>query len=356
MRWLLVLATLCSFEPELARACDPIDAPVLLALMGGDFVFVNNERLTRVRPDGTVALTKEVGFVSTDIAVMPDGRHLLNPIPSGYTGMCLGNEIELQVIDTTRPSRSRSLGTFPSVHREAASVGSITVTGNAMEVAIGAMQDGGERWVWEMLRVTPTRATRRRRVVETAEDQMAEREGTPPTTQSNAQPPLARFGPLEAHASPWDSESSWVRIRSGSRDLVTVALERHALAARFSPDGSRLAIATYAQVNEDYGTGFGARLDLIELSSGAVQTPVGEASGVTGVQGRAALQCRHRVEDADSALNVRRAPRPRAPVVGTVPHHTTVEVGERRGSWIQLRAPVEGWAWAENVERRCTVR
>lgn len=354
MRWILVVAAMCSFELEVARACDPIDAPVLLAVMGGDFVFVNADTLTRVRADGTVVLTKEVGFVSQDIAVMPDGRHLLNPVPDGYTGMCLGDHIDLQVIDTTTRARSRSLGTFPTGPREAASVRSMRTVGNAMEVGIGAMLDGGERWESELVRVTPTRATRRRRVREPPEH--LEPTTEPTTGSTPARPPLDRLAPLEAHSSAWGSERRWVRIRSGSRNLVTIALTRHPLGARFSPDGTRLAIATYEQVNEDYGTGYSARLDLIDLASGAVQTPVGETSGVTGVQGRVELQCSHRVADPDSPLNVRRAPRSAAPVVGTVPHETSVEVGETRGSWIQLRAPVRGWAWAENIERHCTVR
>ncbi|MCB9618959.1 MAG: SH3 domain-containing protein [Sandaracinus sp.] len=348
MRWILVLTALSSSVPEVAHACDPVDAPVLLAVVGGDFVFVDGQKLTRVRPDGTVALTKELGFVSPNIALMPDGRHLLNPVPGGYTGMCLGEYVDLQVIDTTTDARPRSLGEFPRRRGVAALVGEITIDGPRMEIAIGALTVEDE-YRWERVDVTSTHATSRGRFSPPTEEESA-------PTAPRARPPLARFGPLTVHASPPDSESHWVKVSSDSRDLVTVRLARPPLSARFSPDGTRLAVATYERVNEDYGTGFAARLDLVELSTGAVQTPVGETSGVSGVQGRVALQCTHRVNDAESALNVRRAPRSRAPVVGTVPHLTSVEVGERRGSWIELRAPVRGWAWAENVERHCTVR
>ena len=344
MHRLLVVVVLWFSFPDVTRACDPVDAQVLLTLEGGDFIFVNGQELTRVRPDGTVVLTKELEFVSQDLALMPDGRHLLNPVPVGYTGMCLGAQIEMQVIDITDDSPPRTLGTFPAAAGMGASVGSMQVRGRAMEISVGEMVDGGESWVWERVVVTPTSATRRGR----ARPPRAAAMTTTASRPAQAEPHRVR-----ATTSPADSEQHWVRIVLGARTLMTIRLARSPLAALFSPDGSRVAIATYETVSEDYGTGFAARLDLVELRSGAVRTPVGDESGVTGVDGRANLRCTHHVNDPDSELNVRSGPRSRASVVGRVAHGTTLQIGERRGRWIEVRGPVTGWAWAENVERRC---
>ncbi|MEM9191970.1 MAG: SH3 domain-containing protein [Myxococcota bacterium] len=63
--------------------------------------------------------------------------------------------------------------------------------------------------------------------------------------------------------------------------------------------------------------------------------------------------CEVRVNDPSSPLNVRERPGGRADVVGTIPHDTVLQVGRRRGRWLQVRAPLQGWVWADNTRRSC---
>lgn len=135
---------------------------------------------------------------------------------------------------------------------------------------------------------------------------------------------------------------------------VTVEVGARVAAHALSSDARFLALATYA-VNEDYGTGFDARLELVDLTTGARRTVHGEGSGIRAVRGRARTTCAWQVYDPSSDLNVRASPSARAEVRGTLSHGTRVEVAERRGSWSRLASPTEGWVWDASVRRVCVL-
>lgn len=60
--------------------------------------------------------------------------------------------------------------------------------------------------------------------------------------------------------------------------------------------------------------------------------------------------CTFRVRDpSGTPLNVRAEPSARSAVTGTLENGTAVQVGDPRGRWRPLIAPIEGWVWADNV-------
>lgn len=106
-------------------------------------------------------------------------------------------------------------------------------------------------------------------------------------------------------------------------------------------------------VNQDYGTGWDARLEIVDLTRGVRVASHGDGTAITAVRGTVRVTSAERVSDPGSALNVRSAPSPRAPVVATLPHGSAVTAAESRGRWRRLSAPSEGWVWASNLARTC---
>lgn len=60
--------------------------------------------------------------------------------------------------------------------------------------------------------------------------------------------------------------------------------------------------------------------------------------------------CTTRVRDpSGTPPNIRRGPRVGAPVVGTVENGSEVTVARHQNGWAELRAPTEGWLWAQHL-------
>jgi len=349
MRSVLALAVLSTLAFEApAKACGPQDAPVFLWGVGDDFVFVSRETLVRVTAPANVVHRRDIGY-SSALALLPDGHTLVRAVGDGESLMsCVRLHYRFDLLDTTRRARRR-LGTFPPDPDEGTSFDGFALVDGVVHADLTSYSDGATLETRTRVRL-PERG-RGRVVSRTEVDPAEEAARTPPYRHANEDELIERasFGPLTAAAT-WTGDAR-LEVRAGDRTLVTLRTTREVVDAAFAARGRYLGVATYEVVNEDYGTGFDARLDVVDLRTGEVSTPHGEASGVTNVAGRVSLTCELRVDDPDSPLNVRRAPR--GDVVGTLPHDTVVTVAESRGPWRRLSAPREGWVWHENLTERC---
>jgi len=332
-----VFVAASALSPVTARACDPSDATVRVLNAGDDLVFISRTTLTRLGPDGAVKHQRTSrGFGQVQ---MFDERRLLNIVVSDSEG-CTPLSYQFELVDTLRSARPRVLGTLASR------------TGIELDAVIrkadGSVVIRGSRYMIEedvdvrFEALVPRRGRLRERRV-TAEgpwppiDDVAE---VPPPT------PLSIVALEESHG---------VRVVNGDEAVVTIGLEHWLPDSAFTTDGRYLALPTWSRVNEDYGTGFDARLELLELATGQRRTVVGEGTGITSVEGRVTVSCDTRVDDPESPLNVRSAPRSNARAVGTIPHDTVVAVAQTRGRWARLSAPSEGWVWADHLTRSCRV-
>jgi len=344
MRVLALSFLLGFFGLPSARACEPEDATVVLESTGDGFVFVSRNTLVRVDAPASVVHRRDIGFTS-DAVLLPDRRNLLRAVGTGAGGSCTVRSYRFERLDTTRGGRPRRLGTFPRGERFGTGLEAMSLVGDHVEaVLVAYTADENERW---LVRADASRAEGER---------ITQPASSPHTADVDGERQVARFGPLRVvetgDAGGPDDRISRVVVRGASRPLVRLEI-RDLIAATFAGRGRYLGVASWEVVNEDWGTGFDARLDVVDLHSGQVHTPHGEAGGVRHVSGRVALRCTMRVDDPDSPLNVRDAPRGGSRVVATLPHDTEVTIAEARGNWRRLSAPRAGWVWHENLTESC---
>ncbi len=325
LAWLAALVVLLEASPS--AACDPVDALAYVAPAGDGFLFARWNEAMLVSARGEVRHRRPLDE-PVAVALLDDDRTLLVVDGAGPTYECLPSTFRFSLLARPSSAPARSIGRVRVRDGAAQLAGLPPLPGGRLEVAVGTWGGGDESVQVAVIDASTTRArfTRRPRTPE----------ASVPAASVAANDEMTELRVLDA----------------GGTSRVTVALSTWSPSYALSRDASVLAVVTYSR-ESDYGTGFDARLDLVDKATGARST-VGDGTGVARVRGRASASCATRVNDPASDLNVRAAPSARAAVVGTLAHGTEVSVGaETQGSWRRVTAPLEGWAHAERLAFAC---
>lgn len=324
-----------------ARACDPVDATAYVAANADGFVFVTRTAAVRVSASGAVEHRRALPDDGGRPLLLPDGRTLLRLVPTGPSMDCRAARMRFELVDTASDARPRVVGTLPG-RGDGVDVHAVMASADgALTVRLATYLAEDDMLVYDDVRVGPdTRRVRAVRVSGPEGDEPAPPQAPPSTA------------PLRIAMSE-DEETLEVRDPSGTV-RVRVGLTSYPASRALGADSRHLAVVTYSVVNEDYGTGWDARLEIVDLTSGARVAAVGDGTAISAIRGRVQVSCSLRVHDPSSQLNVRAAPSPRAAVVATLAHDRVVTVAEERGRWRRLSAPSAGWVWAASLRRACS--
>ena len=315
-----------------AAACDPTGGRLDVFSAGDGFVFVHGEGAERVSMDGTPVRHHALPPYGRAY-LLSDGRTLLYLSPTDEEGPepCLAARYRLQLLDTVDGGRRRRIGVIPS-------------RGRSVQIErVEVLADGRTRVLiyvastdeYEEVLVDPSARSMRTHVIAALPPEVPTPAGLGVRSVMDSSPLLEVYD-------------------ASGRVRVTVSAAADAsLVGALSADGRYLAVGSYTEINEDWGTGTGGRLEVVDLQHGTRAPSFGSGTGIARVQGTLRVRCVTRVNDPASPLHVRASPGTRWRVVADLPHGASVEVAERRGRWARVAGAVAGWVFAERLERSC---